>query len=54
MSVEVKYELDVHEGKNVILIKFPYNKELVERVKKLAGVKWSRSKRNYNRVNRSV
>ena len=45
MSVEVKYELDVHEGKNVILIKFPYNKELVERVKKLAGVKWSRSKK---------
>lgn len=45
MAVAIKYELDVHEGKNVILIKFPYDKELVERVKKLVGVKWSRSKK---------
>lgn len=45
MSVKISYELDVHEGKNVILIKFPYDKELVERVKKLVGAKWSRSKK---------
>lgn len=45
MTAKVSYELDVHEGKNVILIKFPYDKALVERVKKLVGVKWSRSKK---------
>jgi len=45
MAARVSYELDVHEGKNVILIKFPYDKELVERVKKLVGVKWSQSKK---------
>lgn len=45
MTAKVTYELDVHEGKNVILIKFPYDKALVERVKKLVGVKWSRSKK---------
>jgi len=45
MAARVSYELDVHEGKDVILIKFPYDKELVERVKKLVGVKWSQSKK---------
>ncbi len=45
MAARVSYELDVHEGKDVILIKFPYDKELVEQVKKLVGVKWSQSKK---------
>ncbi|MFN8296292.1 MAG: tyrosine-type recombinase/integrase [Chitinophagales bacterium] len=45
MKTKINYEFDVHENKNVILIKFPYNKDLIERVKKLVGVKWSHSKK---------
>ncbi|MFN8285099.1 MAG: tyrosine-type recombinase/integrase [Chitinophagales bacterium] len=45
MVPKVTYELDNHGGKNVILIKFPYDKQLVERVKKLVGVKWSNTKK---------
>lgn len=48
MAVNISYELDIHEGKNVILIRFPYDKNLVERVKKLAGAKWSRSKKAWH------
>lgn len=44
MSVEVKYVLGKHHNKDVILIQFPYNKDLIERVKKLPDAKWSNSK----------
>ncbi len=33
MTVNVNYEFALHEGKNVILIKFPYDKELMARAK---------------------
>jgi site-specific recombinase XerD len=41
----VTYELSKHDEKEVILIKFPYEKKLIERVKKLVGVKWSNTKK---------
>lgn len=45
MTVKVNYELAQHEGKNVILLLFPYDKETIAEVKKLVGVKWSQSKK---------
>lgn len=45
MAIEIKYELANHNGKDVIYIHFEKNLELNERVKKLAGVKWSNSKK---------
>jgi len=41
----VTYELDSHEGKEVIFICFDYNIELNKRVRKLAGAKWSNSRK---------
>ncbi len=41
----VTYELSSHRKKDVILILFEDNPKLQERVKKLVGVKWSRSKK---------
>jgi integrase/recombinase XerD len=45
MNNKVMYELAIHNNRPVILIKFDYDKELIERVKKLIGVKWSNSKK---------
>lgn len=44
-DMKVTYEISSHHGKGVIFIKFPYDKQLVERIKKLVGVKWSRSQK---------
>lgn len=45
MNKKITFELAEHNNKPVILIKFDYDKLLVERVKKLVGVKWSNSKK---------
>jgi integrase/recombinase XerD len=41
---KVYFEPGVHRGNNVIFIKFEKNYELIIRVKKLVGVKWSNTK----------
>jgi integrase/recombinase XerD len=41
---KVYFEVGVHDGNNVIFIKFEKNYQLIVRVKKLVGVKWSNSK----------
>lgn len=40
---EVVFEPAVHREKAVILIRFPYNAELIARVKRLPGARWSSS-----------
>jgi integrase/recombinase XerD len=45
MNSKIKFELTTHYGKNIILIVFDYDLKLIERVKKLVGVKWSKSKK---------
>lgn len=40
-----KAELSTHHDKDVIFIHFPYNKELIEQLKKSLPVKWSASKK---------
>ncbi len=47
MQKNVTYELDIHGGKNVILIKFEYDNDLINRVKKLVGIKWSSTKKTW-------
>ena len=37
----VTYELGTQQGQAVIFIRFDYNAQLIERVKKLIGVRWS-------------
>lgn len=41
----LKYELATYEGKEVIFIRFTYDAALLERVKKLTGVKWSQTQK---------
>ena len=41
MANLVKYELKTYQGKDVIFIRFEYDRGLIERVKKLVGVQWS-------------
>lgn len=38
---------DTHKGKNIIWIRFEYDKVLIERVKKLKGSKWSQTKKSW-------
>jgi integrase/recombinase XerD len=38
-------EPDQHHGEAVILLRFPFDRELVERVRQLPGARWSRSKK---------
>lgn len=45
MKYNVTYKPAEHRGKNVIFIHFDYDAKLIERVKKLMGVSWSRSKK---------
>jgi site-specific recombinase XerD len=40
---KISFELGIHREKHVIFIRFEKNNELIERVKKLKGVRWSRS-----------
>jgi len=41
----VQYELKAYQGKDVIFIRFEYDRALIERVKKLVGVQWSQSEK---------
>ena len=41
----VQYELTTYHGKDVIFIRFEYDRALIERVKKLVGVKWCSSEK---------
>lgn len=45
MTEEVKFEFGLHRDKAVIFIHFNYDAALVERVKKLTGVRWSQSQK---------
>ena len=41
----VQYELTAYQGKDVIFIRFEYDRTLIERVKKLVGVRWNPSEK---------
>ena len=41
----VQYELTTYHGKDVIFIRFEYDRALIERVKKLVGVQWCSSEK---------
>lgn len=43
----VSFRVGTHNGKSVIFITFPYDKDLHERVKKLPGCKWSSSHKSW-------
>ena len=45
MKEKITYELTNHKGKDVIFIRFEYDAELINRLKKLTGVKWSQSQK---------
>lgn len=45
MAIEIKYELGIHQNKEVIYILFEKNEALNLRVRKLVGVKWSNTKK---------
>lgn len=45
MAIKIKYELGNHKGKEVIFIHFERNLEMNQRIRKLAGVKWSNTKK---------
>lgn len=45
MKAVFTYEISEHNGRNVILIRFPFNQRLIDEVKKLTGVRWSFSKK---------
>lgn len=45
MAFEIKFELANHREKDVIFIHFEKNLDLIQRVRKLDGVKWSKTKR---------
>jgi len=42
---KIKLEYTHHRDQEVVLIKFDYDKELIDEVKKLAGSRWSQTKR---------
>ena len=42
---KIKLEYSHHRDKEVVLIKFDYDKGLIDEVKKLAGSRWSQTKR---------
>ncbi|MBA7580123.1 hypothetical protein ES708_22014 [subsurface metagenome] len=42
---EIKLEYSHHRDQEVVLIKFDYDKGLIDEVKKLAGSRWSQTKR---------
>ena len=41
----ISYEVAQHRDKSVIFIRFGYDPDLIERVKKLTGVRWSKSQK---------
>lgn len=51
---QIKYELATYEGKDVIFIRFEYDRALIEQVKKLAGARWSPSEKAWYVLDTSV
>jgi site-specific recombinase XerD len=45
MAAKITFETATHLDKEVIFIRFPYDKEAIQRVRKLDGVKWSQSEK---------
>ncbi len=45
MAANITFETATHLGKAVIFIRFPYDKETIQRVRKLEGVKWSQTEK---------
>ncbi len=45
MNKSVSYRLGTYKGKAVIYIRFPYDKELIEEIKKQPAVRWSQSQK---------
>ncbi|MVM40412.1 tyrosine-type recombinase/integrase [Spirosoma sp. HMF3257] len=45
MKQKIIYECTRHNGKDVIFIRFEYNKELNKRVRELSGARWSQSQK---------
>ena len=43
----IKLTVDYHKGKDIVLVKFDYNKELISYVKRLKGVRWSQTKKSW-------
>ncbi|HQV79183.1 MAG TPA: tyrosine-type recombinase/integrase [Chitinophagales bacterium] len=54
MENQIIYEFDKHNQQNVILIKFNYNKDLIEKFKKIKGIKWSYTKRAWYLIDNSI
>ena len=48
MSINISFEPADHLGKDVIFIRFPYDNEWIQRVRKLKGAKWSQSQRAWH------
>ena len=48
MSINISFEPTDHLGKDVIFIRFPYDNEWIQRVRKLKGAKWSQSQRAWH------
>lgn len=44
-NANIRFEPATHKGTDVIFIRFEYNRELNERVRKLVGVQWSRTEK---------
>jgi integrase/recombinase XerD len=43
----ISFTIDSHRGKDVVLIKFEYNKELISCVKQIKGARWSQTKKSW-------
>ena len=46
-KVKISLEAATHQNKKVIFIRFPYNIEIIRRVKKLKGIIWSQSMKSW-------
>jgi integrase/recombinase XerD len=41
----IKLEPGIHQGKDVVFIRFPFNREIINLIKKVDGVRWSATQR---------
>ncbi len=42
---EILLNNEIHKGMEVITFRFPYNKDLINQIKKISGIRWSQSKK---------
>lgn len=54
MNTKITYTIAEHKGKSIILIQFPYNKQLSEKIKKTTGAKWSATHKSWYVPNNST